>query len=234
MLAKNAAIFTFTGIVPESIADALTRCPFRPCGPTDAISRGFVPPIEGEDAISRMVGRVAVFAMREDEKLLPACVVNAEHKRKVQEIASRQARRVGRKESNEIRQRVTEELLAKAFIKTGIVHAWLDFDTSLLVVDSTADSKIGSLVGLLVRQFDPVPRVLRWRTNETPATHFTHWVHTAEAPANFTLDDRALLTHPEGGQVRLTKQSVVAQEVRPLIEHGRSCVELAMTYDQRV
>ena len=234
MLVKNAAIFQFSGITLESLEEALGHSGFVPCLPSAAGSRGFVPPIEGECALTRIVEKVALFAMREDEKILPACVVNAEHKLRIQDVATKQRRRVGRKEAREIKNVVPEELRAKAFIRTTVTHAWLDFGCGLLVVDSISDARIVSLVGLLARMFAEAPVIRRWNTNGSPVAHFTDWVQSAEAPPGFSIDDSALLTHPEGGRVRLTGLDVLANDVRPLLENGRTCVELALMHDEKV
>ena len=234
MLFKHAAVFPFSGIPFDSMEAALKRQVFTPCLPSAAGSHGFVPPVEGVNALTHVVGQVVLFAMREDEKILPSCVVNAELALRVQKISTTQMRRVGRKERASLKNLVTEALRAKAFIRTTVTYALLDFKSGLLIVDSSCDGRIEGLISLLSHQFDVPPAIHCWNTNEAPAGHFTHWVQSGEPPALFSIDDCALLTHPEGGTVRLTGQNVLAQDFRPLLESGRSCVELALTFDEQV
>ena len=87
MLARNATIFTFSGITPDAIDAAVARRPFSPCGASEASSRGFIPPVSGMESLIRFAGNVAAIAMREDDKILPACVVQAETKRRNDEAA---------------------------------------------------------------------------------------------------------------------------------------------------
>lgn len=234
MLAKHAAVFPFSGITLEALQKALQGRPFTPCEPRSASSSGFVPPIAGDCALTREVGQVALFAMRDDEKILPASVVDAELKRRLTEITTKEGRRVGRKETREIKAIVTEDLREKAFVRTTVTHAWIDFGADLVVVASSSETRIEHMLALLARQFENRPHMRRWATNHIPSASFTAWVQSAEAPTDFTIDDSALLTHPEGGKVRLTRQSVLALDVRPLLVTGRSCVELAVTLRDKV
>lgn len=234
MLARNATILTFAGITLDTIDAAVARRPFIPCGASEASSRGFIPPVAGMEGLIRFADNVAAIAMREDDKILPACVVQAESKRRAEEIEEQQGYKPGRKQMREIKELVTEELLAKAFIRTTVVRAWLDFGAGLMVVDAASETKVDNLIGTLIRNFDEMPKLRRWRTKGVPASHFTAWVQSGEAPDFFTIDDRALLTNPEGGKIRLTNQSMVDDEVRRLVEHGRTCSELAVTHADKL
>ena len=148
------------------------------------------------------------------------------------EAALREA--AARQSYAETQARRYEELLAKAFIRTTVVRAWLDFGAGLMVVDAASETKVDNLIGTLIRNFDEMPKLRRWRTKGVPASHFTSWVQSGEAPDFFTIDDRALLTNPEGGKIRLTNQSMVDDEVRRLVEHGRTCSELAVTHADKL
>ena len=138
MLARNATILTFAGITPDTIDAAVARRPFIPCGASEASSRGFIPPVAGMEGLIRFAGNVAAIAMREDDKILPACVVQAEAKRRAEEIEEQQGYKPGRKQMREIKELVTEELLAKAFIRTTVVRAWLDFSAGLMSSGSSS------------------------------------------------------------------------------------------------
>lgn len=234
MLARNATVLIFAGITPESIEAAVARRPFVPCGAAEASSRGFIRPIEGVDGLTRHAGNVTAIAMREDDKILPSCVVQAEVKRRCDEIHEQQGRRPGRKETREIKEAVTDELLAKAFVRTTVIRAWLDFNADLLVIDAASESKVENLIGILLRSFSDAPNIRRWRTKGLPVSHFTAWMQSGESPDLFTIDDSALLASPDGGKIRIAKQSVDNDDVRRLVENGRTCSELALTHADRL
>ncbi|SDH25232.1 recombination-associated protein RdgC [Nitrosomonas sp. Nm132] len=234
MLAKNATILTFTGITPETLEAAVSIRPFAPCGASDAVSRGFVPPIEAQESLVRIVDNVAVIAMREDSKVLPASVVVEETKLRSKKFEEQQGFSVGRKQMREIKELVIIELLAKAFARASITRAWFDFKAGLLVVDSSSATKVDSLIGLLCKSLGGDYELRRWRTNVIPSSQFTNWVQTSEPPHSFSIDDRALLkNHEGGGTIRITNNNINLDDIKELIENGRSCVELAMTYDDK-
>lgn len=239
MLARNATIYTFT---PEAASKlnatldaALDRAPFKPCAATEATSIGFVPfaPKEG-DKLVRRAGRLAAFTLRIDQKILPACVIRSELDARAADIEEQQGRRVGRKERRDLKERITEELLAKAFIRSIRVSGWFDFATRLLVIDTTSESRADAVIGVLFKALDDAGGIQRWRMQEGVTTTMTNWIRTGEAPPSFTLDDRALLAGHDGAKVRLTKQTVTADEIMPLIKAGKDCVEIAMTYEDKL
>lgn len=235
MLARNATIITFSNITPAGLEAAVERRPFVPCGAIESSSAGFVPPAHGNVAMSRRAGNVIAIAMREDSKILPACVVQAEVKRRAEELEEQQGFKPGRRQIKELKEVVTDDLLAKAFIRTTIIRAWFDFDASLLVIDAASDTKTDNLIGALVRSFEESPMFRRWRTAGSPVAHFTNWVQSSEPPECFTIDDRALFTSSDGGKVRLTNRRIVDEEaVMKLLESGQSCSELALTYEDRL
>jgi len=235
MLARNATIITFSNITPDGLQAAVERRQFVPCGAIESSSAGFVPPAQGNVAMSRRVGNVIAIALREDSKILPACVVQAEVKRRAEELEEQQGFRPGRKQTKELKEVVTDDLLAKAFIRTTIVRAWLDFDAGLLVIDASSDSKADHVLGALVRSLEEAPMFRRWRTVGAPVDHFTNWVHSSEAPEDFSIDDRALFTGDDGSKVRLTNRSIVDDAaVTKLMESGQRCSELALTYADKL
>ena len=65
MLARNATIFTFSGITPDAIDAAVARRPFIPCGASEASSRGFIPPVSGMEGLSEIaaIAKLALSAM---------------------------------------------------------------------------------------------------------------------------------------------------------------------------
>ncbi|MCW5600450.1 recombination-associated protein RdgC [Nitrosomonas sp.] len=233
-LAKNATIFTFSGITFDALEQAVNNRIFTPCGTQDGISLGFVPPVDNTDRLVRVVDNIATVLLREDSKVLPANVVKEEVRLYAERFEKEQGYAPGRKLMREIKEKVIMDLLAKAFINTTYTRAWLDFKRGLLVVDSASSSKVESLIGMLIRSMQGDRTVTPWRTNGIPQNHFTNWVQTGEPPVGFTIDDRALFKDHEGGTIRITNEDVNLDDIRYLVEHGRQCIELALTYKDSI
>ncbi|SDY37527.1 recombination-associated protein RdgC [Nitrosomonas sp. Nm58] len=233
MLAKNATIFTFSGLTPEKLNAAISMRTFIPCTQADFSSVGFVPPIEGKDELERNIGNIAAIMLRVDQKIIPASLVKEETKLRAKKFEEIQGCPVGRKQEREIKDAVIIELLAKAFVKTEYVRAWVDFNTNLLVVNTSNQSKADWLISALLKHADWDVEIIKWRTNQNPSANFTNWLGNDDCPHGFTIDDRAVLTNPDGGKVRITKENICEDEFRDLLR-ARNCIELALTHNDKL
>lgn len=230
MLTKNATIFTFIGLTPEKLDAALSMRTFIQCTKADFSSAGFVPPIEEKEELSRNIENIAAIMLRIDQKIIPPSLVKEETKLRSKKFEEMQGYPVGRKQEREIKDAVIIELVAKSFVKTEYVRAWVDFENGLLAVDTASQSKADLLIASLLKASDRQVRIMPWRTNKVPSDSFTTWMQNDDCPSGFTIDDRAVLINPEvGGKVRITKENIHEEEFRKLIR-ARDCVELALTY----
>lgn len=234
MLAKYATIYHVTGLTAESLAGALEKNQFHECDLTQPSSAGFVPFIVGGESLVRTVVEYTAFALRTDTKILPSSVVAEEVKVRAVSIEDFQGYKPGRKQLKEIKELVTVELLAKAFIRTTITRAWVDFGKNILVVDCVG-SRVDGLIAALVRNIETQPShpIRRVNVNGNVALTLTDWIVSGESPSNITIDDRALLIDRAGGKVRITGKDASKAAIF-INEHGMTCTELALTYADTV
>lgn len=234
MLVRNATVYIINNLAAADLIAAIAAKPFQPPGGMDSETMGWAAPIKSHpDELTRSVGNVVLFCLRRDAKILPASVVTAEAEARAQEIAEREGRPIGRKEMRELKERVTEELLPKAFIRTTRIHAWIDFDNNLLVVDSASAAKADDVLLALNKTLPDGLDVVLWGVNNSVTVAMSAWVQSGEHPDGFSVDDRALLLGEDEARVRVSKQSLDSADIRALAEH-KTCVELAMTWGQRV
>lgn len=236
MLFRNAIIYTFKNLAAADLIAAIAARPFHPPGAMDMETAGWSPPDKSHpDELTRGAGNVVLFCLRRDAKILPTSVVTAEAEARAQDIAEREDRPIGRKEMRELKERVADELLPKAFTRTTRIHVLADFDHSLLAIDTASEAKAEDVLMALNKTLpDLMGDVRRWHTKFGASAAMTAWVGNPDGhPAGFALDDRALFTGENDARVRVSKQSVDSQEVRSLAEH-KTCVELAMTRDDKV
>ncbi len=95
--------------------------------------------------------------LRAEKKLLPATVVNQVAKARAQEIEEQQGYKPGRKQMKEIKERVTDELLPKAFSIYRDTRVWIDPVNRWLVIDAAASASADEVLGLLAKSIDPFP-----------------------------------------------------------------------------
>ena len=232
MLAKNATIFRITGPV-SGLDEALKARPFMDLTPGMASGSGFVIASPDYGTFTRKAGDFTEFRLRTDTKILPASVVNDVTAEKAKEIEAMQGYKPGRKQTKEIKEAVTLELLASAFVKTHITRGWFD-STGWLVIDTASANKAEAALDALRSALDEFPARF-WRTQHVRESAMTLWVSTQEPPEGMTIDDRVKLADHDGGTVSVMNRDATSAEVIQLITEGGAVVsELALTLEGAV
>jgi recombination associated protein RdgC len=236
---RNLQIYRLSGTFdysPEALAKALEDDSFTPCGSLTMSSFGWVPPLgrHGTALTHAAAGRILLCA-RKEEKLLPATVIREQVTERSALIEEQQARSVGRKERQQIKDDVVFELMPKAFSRSTFTFAYIDPQAGWLVVDATTPSKAEELLAMLRRgvgKLKAQPPVLK----QAPATVMTRWL-AGEAPSGrFEPQDECELRDPaeEGGIVRCRHQDLQADEMHSHLRAGKQVTRLAVTWDERI
>ena len=111
----------------ETLADKLAAAEFAPCMGLDWDSVGFAAPasFQPQEMVFAAQNTWRV-ALKKEEKVLPAAVVRDILDDKVQEIQNAEGRNVGRKEKQELKDNITDDLLPRAFTKSSRTEAVFD------------------------------------------------------------------------------------------------------------
>ena len=237
ILPKQAALCRFDGVTPEILSDAAHSVTFAEIGASQPESHGFVRPFPEDAAVLHHVPGAALLAFRHDEKILPSSVVKAEVAARVTVIETNEARRVGRRELREIEELVRPELLAKAFVRSSITYATVDFTHQLLFVYATG-TKVDRVIETLLRGFSSIEKnaadLQRGRANGSVIGMFSALI-LGEPVAGFSIDDRATFDYPEKGRIKISDVSAQNDEVQTLLkDSGCHCTELALTWNDRL
>ncbi|CAB3838907.1 Recombination-associated protein RdgC [Achromobacter mucicolens] len=197
-------------------------------------SLGWIAPREGGELAHPVAGRF-LLSLRAEKKLLPATVINQVAKARAEEIEEQQGYKPGRKQMKEIKERVTDELLPRAFSMYRDTRVWIDPANRWLVIDTASSAKADEVIGLLAKTVDPLP-LENLYVAQSPASAMTGWLAEDEAPSNFTIDQDTELrsSGASGAAIRYVKHSIDADDVRRHIQSGKQCTRLAMTWADRV
>ncbi|WP_258127498.1 recombination-associated protein RdgC [Achromobacter anxifer] len=228
---RLSAVWTLFG---GDLEDALARQAFHPGNNLEMQSIGWVPPREN-GGLAHVVGGQILLTLRAEKKLLPGTVINQVAKFRAQEIEEQQGYKPGRKQMKEIKERVTDELLPRAFSIYRDTRVWIDPLNRWLVIDAATSSKADEVIGILAKCIDPFP-LENLYVVKSPASAMTSWLAEDEAPANFSIDqDTELRSSGESGAaIRYIKHSIDADDVRRHIQTGKQCARLAMTWADRI
>ena len=204
------------------------------CGSMDMQSAGWVSP-RGDERFLHVLNQQVLLAFAQEQKLLPAAIVNQFAQDRAEQISAQEGRPVGRRELRELKERITDELLPRAFVRRRITWAWIDPVAGWLAVDAAAKTKAEELLGHLIKSVDEMPAKLL-KTQLSPGTAMTAWLTEGEAPAGFTLDRDLELRAPgdERATVRYVRHALEGEEIRAHIAEGKGATRLGMTWNDRI
>jgi recombination associated protein RdgC len=218
----------------EQLEEALAKQAYQGSNTLEMQSLGWIPTREYGGLVHAVNGQM-LLTLRAEKKLLPSSVVNQVTKARAQEVEEQQGYKPGRKQMREIKERVTDELLPKAFNVYRDTRVWIDPVNHWLCIDAAASGKADEVLGLLAKSIDPFPLESLY-VAQSPAAAMTGWLAADEAPTNFSIDqDTELRAAGESrAAIRYVKHSIEVDDVRRHVQSGKHCTRLAMTWADRV
>ncbi len=219
---------------PFELEAKLSRHPLQGCGGLEKETHGWVGP-SGDERLVRILNQQILIAFGVEQKLLPASVVNQAAKERAAATAEQQGYRVGGKQMREIRERVTDELLPRAFVRRFTVRVWIDPVNGWLAVDAASQTKVEALLEMLHEVLGDLP-VRLLKTERSPSSAMTEWLAGGDAPAGFTIDRDLELkaSDEEMSTVRYVRHALEGEEIRRHIASGKMVTRLAMTWNDRI
>ncbi len=234
---KNLQIYRLPApwaYTPEQLEEALSSNAFTPASSNELLRQGWDKP-RPNGGLVHVVNKQMLILLGTEKKLLPNSVINQVAKARAAEMEEAQGFAPGKKAMKELKERVADELLPRAFSIRGNVWTWIDPVNGWLVVDAASPAKADEVIKLLLKAVDRMP-LESLRVQRSPVGVMTEWLQTDEAPAGFTVDmDTELRATGESkAAVRYVKHSLDPEEVRRHIAAGKQCTRLAMTWDSKI
>ena len=219
---------------PVNFGALLAKRPLARCGSFEMASRGWVFPRQ-EGAFVHAVERQWLLALGVEQKLLPMTVIRQTAQERAAAIEAEQGRKVGRKEMRDLVERVTEELLPKAFSQRRTTWGWLDPVQGWLAVDAGSDARADEFMEVLLATLGDV--ALRpLQTQVSPMSAMTGWLAANDPPAGFSLDSDLELRAASESQsaIRYVHHDIGGPEIAAHIAAGKLVTRLGMTWNDRV
>lgn len=219
---KNARIYKVTELLNLTGHDAfLTEHQFTPCTGQQAVTMGFTYPLhhsvkelvhEGQDGLF-------VVAVKRQEKMLPAAVINEELQPKIDALEMEKGRPLGRKEKSALREELVQALLPRAMSRSSVVTAIYDSKTGYLIVNTTSAGRAEDLLSLLRKSLGSLP-ALPWTDNNMLNLSMQDWLAGKNLPAGFELGNSAELKAPdeEGAKAKFSNHLLSSAEVQSHLE----------------
>jgi recombination associated protein RdgC len=240
MMFKNARFFRFTkpiSIDSDQLEAALLESPFNPCGPQELSRMGWVSPLgkKGEHLVYT-AGECLLICLQHQEKMLPTSVIKEIVEERCEEIEAEQARKVRRKEKDEIKEQVTLELLPRAFHRTKRTYAYLSPRDGFMVVDASSAKVAEDCASALRKSIGSLP-VRPPVVNQSPAFTFTGWLYESiEIPSPIKLGNDCLLEDPseDGGKLTAKGMDLESDELRNYIASGMHVTRISVEWEENL
>ncbi len=238
MFFKNLQIYRLPAawaMTAAVLEQALAPQQFTPATSMDLVRQGWASPRGAGQPLVHAVGGQFLLQLKTEKKLLPSTVVNQVAAARALEMEEAQGFAPGKKAMKELKERVTDELLPRAFAILSTTALWIDPINGWLVVDAASPAKADEVIKLLLKSVDKLP-LESLRVQRSPVAMMTGWLEHDEAPAGFTVDQDAIMraTGESKAQVAYKRHTLEADDIRRHIAAGKQCTRLAMTWSDKI
>lgn len=218
----------------DELDEQLATLAFTPGNTSQPQTLGWTP-VRENGRFAHAIGDQILISLRTEKKLLPSTVVNQVAKERAADFEAQQGYKPGRKQMKELKERIYDELLPRAFSISRDTLIWIDRKNRWLVIDAAASAKADEALGLLAKTLSPFPAEPLY-VEQSPGAAMTSWLADDEAPAGFTIDQDTELRAAGDGKaaVRYVKHVPEPEELRRHIASGKQCTRLALTWEDRV
>ncbi|MBH9553749.1 recombination-associated protein RdgC [Inhella gelatinilytica] len=214
----------------------LATQPFTPCGPTQPISVGFVPPRgHAEGPLVEWVNGHALLKLQFEQRLLPGSVIKDRVDELAEKLEQESGRKPGAKRRRELKDEALLDLLPLAFTRTTALRVWIAPQLELLAFDSTTSARCDAGLTLLSKALvglTPEPLM----TAENPATCMNAWLLDGVAPAGFGIGRDAELrsSDTQAATVRYTRHGLDGPDIQQHLTAGKQVKKLALNWRDRL
>lgn len=220
----------------QEVEDALAKGQFAPCGATEPLSLGWVPPrgIEHAPLVEVVDGHLHL-KLQVESRVLPGSVVKERVDEIAEQIEEQTGRKPGKKALKDLKEQATQELLPLCFKKRSSIKVWIAPEQRLLMIDAASPARCEEVVSLLIKALDGLTLHLV-QSAETPAACMAAWLMDGVPPEGFTIDRECELKSEDEMKsvVRYARHALDIEEVRQHLTSGKRPTKLAMSYKDRV
>lgn len=216
---KNVRVYKLSAPLTTDLPvleTALAEFKFTPCTGQEALRTGFSFPLHPSiKQYCHQQQQKWFFAVKRQEKVLPAAVVNEELQPKIEAAEQEQGRSLSRKEKQALKEDLIQSLLPRAFSRSQLTQGYYDAEHQWLVINTSSASKAEDILALLRKALGSLP-ALPWLDNHKLNTHLQLWLQHKALPGNFQPGSEVELKAPdeEGAKVRFSNHLLSADEVQ--------------------
>ncbi|MBB6092667.1 recombination associated protein RdgC [Povalibacter uvarum] len=234
---KNLIIYRLPegwSIPTVELESRLSNRPLQAPNSFEMFSRGWVHSSPAQRYVHTTNGQHLI-ALGVEQKLLPSSIIKQVTNERAAELAEQQGFPVGRRQMRELKDRVTEELRARALSRRRITRAWIDPANGWFVVDAAGGARADELVETLRDTLGSLP-VQFLETQLVPHASMGAWLSLGDAPLRFVIDqDLELQTADKTkATVRYVRHPLETKEIQAHLSSGKYPTRLGLTWSDRI
>lgn len=220
-------------ITASQLDEILTPHALTPCASLDLQSQGWTSPRGA--GLAHAVNHQILLNLTTEKKIMPAAAITQLTKARAAEQEEAQGFGMGKNAMKELKERVADEMLPRAFSVKSTVQVWIDPVNGWLAIDTASTGRADEVVRMLLKAIEKMP-IESVRVQRSPTAAMTEWLQSDEAPAGFTVDqDAEMRSSGEGhATVRYVNHTLEADDVRRHIAAGKRCTRMAMTWNGKI
>ena len=234
---KNAIIY----LLPDGwqleagFAEKLEQAAFTPCMGLDWFSEGFVPPTPFSSDFVFTAQNSNRVCLKHEEKVLPSATVRDLVHEKVSEIQEAEARNVGRKEKQQLKEQIVDDLLPRALTQSRRTEAIFDTERGYLLVNEASNKRAEQML-IKLREALGGLKVVMPHTRESPSSLMSEWLLQGHAEGDFELGYNVLLQGVGDvvPKVKISKKDLTTAEVIKHAQNGMQVVELELEWREQI
>lgn len=219
----------------DTLADKLNSSEFAPIAGLDWFSEGFAAPHGFSPELLFPADFTWLVSLKRSDKVLPASVIREFLDEKVAEIQENENRKIGKKEKNELKEQITDDLLPRAFTRSSRLYALCDTRHGFLFVNHASANKAENMVVKLREALGGLEAKLP-HTKQSPSALMTEWLAAGAAAGGFELDSDCELRGSGDvvSVVKVAKQDLTADEVAQHLKTGKTVSQMGLVWREQI
>jgi recombination associated protein RdgC len=171
-----------------------------------------------------------------EQKLLPASIVRQVAADRAVDLEAQQGYPVGRRQMRELKERITEELRARALTRRVTTRAWIDPKNGWFVIDAAGGARADAVVETLRDTLGGTFPVQFLDVERSPQVSMASWLMLGDAPQRFTIDQDLELQSVDKTKatIRYARHPLDGKEIRTHLQAGMYATRLGLTWNDRV
>lgn len=219
----------------DTLKCKLQNAAFKPCIGFNRSSIGFVSPVPFRSEMVFSVENTWRIALKTEEKILPASVVRFVLDSYARDVSNYNRIIIDRQYKEDLKERVTEYLLPRAFTKSGKTEAIIDTQHGLLLINQAKSKRAELLLTQLRNALGGLEATLP-HTKHAPETLMAKWLKYPNATEAFKLDGYCEIKGPTTNDpvVRFYHKHLLETDVLKKVESGATITQLGLCWRNKV